>query len=51
VKLALAGQWMPIHPDSFGRVWNLQLVVQALRPKLLRGTLSEPSSLRFRWEE
>lgn len=51
VKLALAGQWMPIHPDAFGRVWNVQLVVQALRPKLLRGTLSEPASLRFRWEE
>lgn len=51
VKLALAAQWMPLHPADFGQVWNVQLSIQALRPKFLRGYLSEPSSLKFRWEE
>jgi hypothetical protein len=50
VKIALAGQWMPVHPASFGQVWNVQLFLQVLRPKLLRGTLSDPASLRLRWE-
>jgi hypothetical protein len=51
VKAALAGQWMPVHPDHFGQVWNLQLVIQVLRPKLVEGTLSDPANLRFRWEK
>jgi hypothetical protein len=51
VKLTLAAQWMPVHPAVFGPVWNAQLFVQILRPKLLRGYLSDPASLRFRWEE
>src|SRR5215469_8913361 len=51
MKVALAAQWMPVHPALFGQVWNAQLFVQILRPKLLRGYLSDPASLRFRWEE
>src|SRR5262245_18087112 len=51
VKVALAGQWMPIHPVHFGQVWNAQLVIQVLRPKLVDGTLSDPANLRFRWEK
>ena len=51
VKLALAGQWMPVHPQAFGQIWNVQLTIQALRPKLLRGYLNDPSNLKFRWEE
>jgi len=51
LKFALAAQWMPVHPATFGQVWNIQLSVQALRPKLLRGYLNHPASLRFRWEE
>ncbi len=51
MKIALAAQWMPVHPANFGQVWNVQFFVQALRPKLLRGYLNDPSSLRFRWEE
>jgi hypothetical protein len=50
VKIALGGQWMPVHPARFGQVWNIQLFLQVLRPKLLRGTLSDPSSLRLRWD-
>jgi hypothetical protein len=51
MKVALAAQWMPVHPALFGEVWNAQFFVQILRPKLLRGYLSDPASLRFRWEE
>ena len=51
VKVSLGGQWMPVHPDHFGQVWNAQLVIQVKRPKLVRGTLSDPANLRFRWEE
>jgi hypothetical protein len=51
LKVSLAVQWMPVHPALFGQVWNAQLFVQILRPKLLRGYLSDPATLRFRWEE
>lgn len=50
VKIALDAQWMPVHPDRFGQTWSVGLVIQAVRPKLLRGYLSDPSTLRFRWE-
>lgn len=50
VKVALDAQWMPIHPEHFGQTWSVGLVIQAVRPKLLRGYLSEPSTLRFRWQ-
>jgi hypothetical protein len=51
VKFALGAQWMPLHSANFGEVWNVQLFIQALRPKFLRGYLSDPSSLKLRWEE
>lgn len=39
VKFGLALQWMPIHPDSFGQQWNVQLIVSPVIPKLIKGTL------------
>jgi len=51
VKFSLAGQWMPVHPAHFGQVWSAQLVLQVLRPKLVKGALSDPANLQFRWEE
>jgi hypothetical protein len=50
VEVALADQWMPVHPARFGKVWNVQIFLQVLRPKLVTGTLSDPASLRLRWE-
>ena len=47
VRIALAGQYMPIRPDEFGQKWNLQLTVAPVLPKLVEGTLSEPSKMRF----
>ncbi len=39
VKIALAGQYMPIHPDDFGQKWNIQLQIAPVLPKLIKGTL------------
>ena len=39
VKLGLAGQYMPIHPDTFGQRWNIQLSITPVLPKLIRGNL------------
>ena len=50
VKFALNVQWMPVHPQNFGQVWSAGLFVQAVRPKLLRGYLNDPASLKWRWE-
>jgi hypothetical protein len=47
VKFALAGQWMPVHPTDFGQVWNLQLDITPVLPKLIKGNLFEPGSLQF----
>ncbi len=47
VRFALAGQWMPVHPTDFGQVWNLQLVVAPVLPKLIKGDLLDPQSLQF----
>jgi hypothetical protein len=47
VRIALGGQYMPIRPDVFGQKWNLQVIVAPVLPKLIRGNLSDPSSLRF----
>ncbi len=52
VKIGLAGQWMPVHPTRFGQVWNVQLAVQVLRRKLVKGyVLSDPANVKFRWED
>jgi len=39
VKFGIAGQYMPIHPDVLGQVWNVQLSVTPVIPKLVKGTL------------
>ncbi len=39
VKIAVAGQYMPIHPENFGQKWNIQLVVTPVIPKLVKGNL------------
>ncbi len=41
VKISLAGQWMPVHPDDFGQKWNFQLTLSPVIPKLIKGTLLE----------
>jgi hypothetical protein len=41
IKIGLAGQYMPIHPDEFGEKWNLQLNFTVVIPKLVKGTLLE----------
>ncbi len=41
VKLALAVQYMPIHPDDFGQKWNVQVSIAPVIPKLIKGTLFE----------
>jgi hypothetical protein len=39
VKLQLAGQWMPVHPDNFGQMWNIQLLIAPVIPKLIKGNI------------
>jgi hypothetical protein len=39
VKIALAGQYMVHHPDTYGQKWNFQLDVIPVIPKLIKGTL------------
>jgi len=39
VRIALAGQYMPIHPNNFGQKWNIQLVLAPVIPKLIKGNL------------
>jgi hypothetical protein len=39
VKLAIQGQYMPVHPDVFGQKWNLQFAVTPVIPKLVKGNL------------
>ena len=47
VRIGLAGQYMPIRPNVFGQKWNLQVIVAPVLPKLVRGYLADPASLRF----
>jgi hypothetical protein len=39
VKVGFAGQYMPVHPDSFGQHWNIQVSITPVIPKLIPGTL------------
>jgi len=39
VKLAVQGQYMPVHPDVFGQKWNLQFAITPVIPKLVRGNV------------
>jgi hypothetical protein len=47
VRVSLAGQYMPIRPDVFGQKWNIQVLLAPVIPKLVRGNLMDPESLRF----
>jgi len=47
VRFALAGQWMPVHPEEAGQKWNIQVVIAPVIPKLIKGNLADPSHLRF----
>jgi len=46
VRFALAGQWMPVHPEEAGQKWNIEIVMAPVIPKLIKGNLADPSSLR-----
>lgn len=39
VKLQLAGQYMPIHPDEFGQKVNLQVTITPVIPRLIEEPL------------
>ena len=39
VKVGIAGQYMPIHPDAFGQQWNIQLSFTPVIPKLIKGAV------------
>jgi hypothetical protein len=39
VKIGIAGQHMPIHPDAFGQQWNIELSFTPVIPKLIKGTV------------
>ena len=41
VRFAVQGQYMPVHPDTFGQKWNIQVIVAPVIPKLIRGNLLE----------
>jgi hypothetical protein len=41
VRFAVQGQYMPIHPNSFGQKWNIQVVIAPVIPKLIKGDLLE----------
>ena len=37
VKVGIAGQYMPIHPDALGQQWNIQVSFTPVIPKLIKG--------------
>jgi hypothetical protein len=39
VKITLAGQYMPVHPDELGQKWNIQLTFAPVIPQLFKGNL------------
>ena len=41
VRFAVQGQYMPIHPNSFGQKWNIQVTVAPVIPKLIKGDILE----------
>ncbi len=47
IKFALGLQWFPIQPEQYGQDWNVQIQITPVVPKLIKGNLAEPSSLRF----
>jgi hypothetical protein len=47
VKFSLGLQWFPVQPENYGQDWNIQLQIVPVIPKLIKGNLTEPSSLQF----
>jgi len=47
VRFALAGQWMPVHPEEAGQKWNIQFVMAPVIPKLIKGNLADPGHMSF----
>lgn len=47
VKIQVAAQYMVARPEEFGQKWNLQIMFVPVLPKLIRGNLTDPSSLEF----
>ncbi len=41
IRLGVAGQYMPIHPDEFGQKWNVQANLTIVIPKLIKGNIFE----------
>ena len=39
VKVGIAGQYMPIHPEAFGQQWNIQVSFTPVIPKLIKGNV------------
>lgn len=39
VRVALAGQYMPVHPDEYGQHWNIQVLLAPVLPKLIQRTI------------
>jgi len=44
-------QTLDVGSKRDDEVWSVQLLVEAVRPRLLKGYLSDPASLQFRWEK
>ena len=47
IKFTLGVQWFPIQPEEYGQDWNVQIQITPVLPKLVKGTLADPSSLQF----
>jgi hypothetical protein len=47
MKIQLGVQYMVARPDEFGQKWNFQLTLSPILPKLIKGKLSDPSSIHF----
>ncbi len=47
MKIQLGVQYMVARPDEFGQKWNFQLSLTPILPKLIKGNLSDPSSIHF----
>jgi hypothetical protein len=47
VKIGLAGQYMPVHPDTFGQRWNIQLKITPVIPKLIKGIFSVTDEVKM----
>ena len=39
VKIQIAGQWMAVHPQNAGQMWNIQIQITPVIPKLIKESL------------